>query len=202
MGRGRQQARGYGTTLVIGLAAASASTFAVSRPWVEATARQPGVPTIEATASGADLVPLAGALGVVVLAAFGAVIATRGMVRRSVGLLIVAASVVLVVAAVQPDAGVTQLEVGLSAKGWSGGGYTTVDRVWRWVTLGGAVGCAAAGGLVAWFGGRWATMGSRYDAPGAAAETRGADVLATPADRRETDVWREIDQGRDPTQAP
>lgn len=201
-GRGRQQARGYGATLVVGLVAATALIVAVSRPWVEATARQPGLPTIEASARGNDVVPLAGALAVVVLAAFGAVIATRGVIRRFVGLLIVVASVVIVVAAVHPDAAGTQLEAELSAKGWSGGAYATVDRAWRWLALSGALLCAVAGWLVGWLGARWATMGSRYDAPGVAAETRGAEVLVTPADLREADVWREIDEGRDPTQTP
>ena len=72
----------YGPTLVVGLAGALAMTVGVAKPWVTATARQSGLPQIEVTVSGASLAPLAGALGVVVLAAFGAVVATRGWVRR------------------------------------------------------------------------------------------------------------------------
>jgi len=190
----------YGPTLVVGLGAATAATVAVSRPWVEAAVRQRGAPTIEASASGADIVPLAGALGVVVLAAFGAVIATRGVVRRALGLLIMVAAASIVAAALGTGSAASQLEAGLAAKGWSGGAYSTADQPWRWVALAAAVLCVVAGAAVAAYGPGWATMGSRYDAPTTAAESRESTREA--AEMSEADVWREIDRGRDPTQPP
>jgi hypothetical protein len=39
----------------------------------------------------------------------------------------------------------------------------------------------------------WPEMGSRYDAPTGAAEP------SDPADMEDVDLWRAIDQGRDPT---
>jgi hypothetical protein len=42
----------------------------------------------------------------------------------------------------------------------------------------------------------WPEMGSRYDAPQRRAEP------PDPADMDETDLWRAIDQGRDPTDPP
>ncbi len=174
--------------------------MAVSRPWVEASVHQRGVPTIEASASGADIVPLAGALGVVVLAAFGAVVATRGLVRRALGVLIMVAAASIVAAALRTGSAGSQLEAELTAKGWSGGSYSTADQPWRWVALAAAVLCVVAGAAVAAYGPGWATMGPRYDAPTTAAESpepaRGAEEMS------EADVWREIDRGRDPTQSP
>ena len=190
----------YGPTLVVGLGAATAVTVAVSRPWVEASVHQRGVPNIEASASGADIVPLAGALGVVVLAAFGAVIATHGLVRRALGVLIMVAAASIVAAALSTGSAGSQLEAGLSARGWSGGSYSTADQPWRWVALTAALLCVVAGAAVAAYGPGWATMGSRYDAPRTDADpggpTRAAEAMS------EADVWREIDRGRDPTQSP
>lgn len=161
---------------------------------------QRGVPTIEASASGADIVPLAGALGVVVLAAFGAVVATRGLARRALGVLIMVAAASIVAAALSTGSAGPQLEAGLSARGWSGGSYSTADQPWRWVALIAAVLCVVAGAAVAAYGPSWATMGLRYDAPSSDAglrePTRGAEGMS------EADVWHEIDRGRDPTQSP
>ncbi len=41
----------------------------------------------------------------------------------------------------------------------------------------------------------WPEMGSRYDAPGAAAET----AEPPPEDRSNLDLWKAMDEGRDPT---
>jgi uncharacterized membrane protein (TIGR02234 family) len=188
----------YGPTLVIGLAGAVAVMVGVAKPWVTATARQTGLPQIEVSVSGADLAPLAGALGVVVLAAFGAVIATRGWVRRCLGGLIVVASLVVLVSAIHPPGATGALEDALSAKGWSGGDYDSGTAWWRWLALVGSVATTLAGVAISLYGARWATMGAAYDAPGTAQDT----VPAKPHDAAsasEADVWREIDEGRDPT---
>ncbi len=42
--------------------------------------------------------------------------------------------------------------------------------------------------------GRWPQMGKRYDAPGAAEET------AEPGERTNLDLWKAMDEGRDPTE--
>ncbi len=191
----------YAPTLVVGLVAATAVTVAVSRPWMEASVRQRGVPTIEASVTGAELVPLAGALGVVVLAALGAVVATRGLVRRALGVLVVVASAVIVVAAISPHSAGSQLEASLSARGWAGGSYRTSDEAWRWITLAAAVLSLIAGAAVAAYGHRWASMGARYDAP-TAVDDASRSASRQPDELSEADVWREIDHGRDPTQAP
>lgn len=182
----------YGPTLVVGLAGAIAVTVGVAKPWATATARQAGLPTIEASVSGADLAPLAGALGVVVLASFGAVVATRGWARRALGVLIVLAALVVLVSAIAPPGAGSALDDALAAKGWTGGDHDIGIAGWRWVALAGAVASVLAGAAISFYGGRWATMGAEYDAP---APTK--DSAQPPS--TEAEVWRELDQGRDPT---
>ncbi len=193
---GRRHLQGYPQTLLLGLASATGATVGASRPWQSATANVQGLPTIHAQVDGADLAPLAGALGFVLLASFGAVVATRGWVRRGLGILVVVCAVAVVVAVVHPGGGSRAIEQGLSAKGWSGGSYDSHTAAWRWVSGAGALGCALAGGLIAWFGGSWATMSSRYDAPLSVDQAPGPALV----DPTETDLWRSIDSGHDPTQ--
>ena len=57
---------------------------------------------------------------------------------------------------------------------------------------------AGAGAATARYGGQWAVMGERYDAPDAA----GAVATKPAEELTETDVWQAIDQGRDPTREP
>jgi len=198
--------RTYAITLVAGLLASTAVAVGVSRPWMSATATVPGLPTIRATASGAELSPIAGALGVVLLAAFGAVVATGGWVRRGIGGLICVAALVVLVAALRPPDAATALQDGLSARGWSGGDYATDTEVWRWLVAAAAALCCVAGAEVAHAGARWPTMGSRYEAPAGQADAGGrsavsaAPVHSVDAALTDEDVWREIDRGHDPTQ--
>jgi uncharacterized membrane protein (TIGR02234 family) len=193
---GRQHTRGYGQTLLLGLASAAAATVGVSRPWQTATASVHDLPSITAQVDGADLAPLAGALGFVLLAAFGAVVATHGLVRRGLGVLVVICAVVVAIAVVHPGAAATAIEQGLSAKGWTGGSYHSSVSPWRWVVGAGAAGCGLAGALIARFGGEWATMSNRYDAPPTAKQMSAEELV----DPTETDLWRSIDAGHDPTQ--
>ena len=61
---------------------------------------------------------------------------------------------------------------------------------WFWVYLACAALCLVASGLAVRLAPAWPEMGSRYDAPGSA-----------PTAREETglDLWRALDEGRDPT---
>lgn len=71
-------------------------------------------------------------------------------------------------------------------------GYVTVTAAgswpgWRVAVLAGAVLGAAGGGLAAVRGHRWAGMSTRYDAP------------STPRPAHESDPWKALDRGDDPT---
>jgi uncharacterized membrane protein (TIGR02234 family) len=185
----------YGPALVGGLLGALGATVGASRPWVTATSTVAHLPIIHASASGADLAPLAGALGVAVLAAFGAVVATRGWARRALGAAIVVASIAIVISAVRPSGASDALTSGLSAKGWSGSGYHTSTEPWRWLVVLCGVVTAIAGAITARYGDQWAVLGERYDAPGTV-----PPPVGKPAEElTENDVWQALDQGRDPT---
>jgi uncharacterized membrane protein (TIGR02234 family) len=135
--------------------------------------------------------PLALALSLVVLAAWGVVLVSRGRVRR-----------VVLAVALLADLGV--LACAVRAPG------TLPDQIRSQLTLGDAGSAnptaayflailAAVVGLVAIGAGlrlapRWPEMSSRYDAPTAAATTPGPDA---PTD--DLSVWKALDEGHDPT---
>jgi uncharacterized membrane protein (TIGR02234 family) len=186
----------YGPVLLFGLAGALGVTVGTARPWVSATSAVPDLPTLHSTASGGDLAPLAGALGVVLLAAFGAVVATRGWFRRALGAVIVVASLAVLIAVIAPGSADDVLRSGLAAKGWSGAAYQTHPQVWRWLVLASAVVTSVAGVATLRYGDQWAVMGDRYDAPG----SRGPAAAKPSEELTENDVWQAIDHGDDPTQ--
>lgn len=195
-----RQRRRYGPTLVLGLLGSIGVVVGASRSWASASATVPGLPTMHATVSGTDLAPVVGAFGVAMLAAFGAVIATRGWVRRGLGIAVFVASLVIVVEALHPGGSTQALRDGLSAKGWTGGPFATSTSSWRWLVLVAAIVTAAAGLATARFGAQWAVMGARYDAPtGSTAPARRAPRSASGAEPDETEVWHAIDRGDDPT---
>jgi uncharacterized membrane protein (TIGR02234 family) len=183
--------KGYGLTIVLGLAASGLCAVAVAGPWARATATVPGLPPIEASVDGADIAPVAGAMALVCLAGLGAVIATRGWVRRGLGLVIAGCAAVVVVVAVVPGSTTGLLEDALAAKGWTGGGYDRSVTAWRLIAGLTGIVVMAAGVVVARFGGEWATMGARYDSPSSA---RAADEPVSDAA-----MWRALDDGGDPT---
>jgi uncharacterized membrane protein (TIGR02234 family) len=71
------------------------------------------------------------------------------------------------------------------------GAHTTA---WWWVALVAAVLALAASALAVRHARSWPEMGSRFDAPAGAAPAR-----RDPEDMEDVDLWRAIDQGRDPT---
>jgi uncharacterized membrane protein (TIGR02234 family) len=187
---------GYAATILVGLAASGLCALAVARPWARATASVRGLPPIEASVDGADVAPVAAALAVVCLAGFGAVIATRGWVRRALGVVIVACAVVVVAVAVVPESATGLLEDALSARGWTGGGYDRSVTAWRVVAAASGVVVMAAGAIVTRFAADWATMGTRYDSP---SESRRAAQPTADGPMSDAAMWRSLDDGGDPT---
>jgi uncharacterized membrane protein (TIGR02234 family) len=195
VGRLLSSRAGYALTVLIGAAASGACALAVARPWVRGHATEAGLPRIDASVDGADIAPVAGALALVCLAGFGAVIATRGAVRRAVGVVIVACAGVVAALSAVAGSATRLIEDALTAKGWSGGPYESTATAWRALAFAAAVVVVAAGAAVAGFGAHWATMGVRYDSP------------SEPHPRAPTDgegltdaaMWRALDDGDDPT---
>jgi hypothetical protein len=191
---------GFGPTVVAGLAAAVLAAVAGSRPWVvDGQAAPPAdpVPGVDLAdpVAAAGEVPVALALGLVVLAAWGVLLVTRGRVRRAVAALALLASAGLVAAVVV--AALTLPDQVSDAIREQGGDGEAAFSPWFWAAAVGALASVAA----AWVAVRrvpaWPEMGSRYDAPGAAEARETGE--APPSERTNIDLWKSMDEGHDPT---
>ena len=144
------------------------------------------------TLTDAPQVPLVLTLALVVLASWGVLLVTRGRVRRVVAGLGAVAAIGALVAAV---AGRWTLTDSFEQDFADQGATALVDfGAWWWVAVAAAALSAVTAVLAAVDVGRWPEMGTRYDAPGTAAETgpkqaagRGADQpRSLEVDRRGT----------------
>jgi uncharacterized membrane protein (TIGR02234 family) len=137
-------------------------------------------------------VPLAAALGLVGMAAWGVLLVTRGWVRRLVAALVAVTAGGLVVTAVVgrasalDSARTATVDLGRTPTG----AHTTG---WWYVGLVAAVLALAGAAVAVRYVSSWPEMGTRYDAPTARAE------VDDPARMEDVDLWRALDQGRDPT---
>jgi hypothetical protein len=135
--------------------------------------------------------PLASTLSMVVLAAWGVLVVTRGRVRRAVAALGALAALgvlaTVVVGGLQlPDSAGDQL-----ARVGARPGITLSTSYWLVLALS-VVSAAAAVAAVALVP-KWPAMGSRYDSPGGG----GSRVEGQPDD--DLALWKALDEGRDPT---
>ncbi|SBT44566.1 Trp biosynthesis-associated membrane protein [Micromonospora auratinigra] len=177
VGRGRRELT-YAVLLC--LAGAGLAFWAVTRTWsVELTARG-SLPPSRHARTGADLLPWVSALAVVGLAGAGAVLATRGRVRRLVGVLL----------------------TGLGLAVAAGGGYGLteggVSRQWPALVLAGGLLAATGGVLTALRGAGWPAMGARYERAHRPAGPPG-DADRPAVERGTRDAWEALDRGEDPT---
>jgi uncharacterized membrane protein (TIGR02234 family) len=188
--------RSFGPTVLVGLAGAALAAVASSRTWVTATGDAAGVP-VHVTAKGSDVAPLAGALSLVALAAWGVLLVTRGRVRQGVAALGALAAVGAVVAVIVGYGDRRSVVLALLQDK----GATTVATLsvsgWLWCCAVGALVTAAALLVAVRRAAAWPAMGSRYDAPAARAATPTVD--ATSPDVTSTDLWKALDEGEDPT---
>lgn len=176
---------GFVPVVGLGVASAVLSAVASAKAWFRLASGSntlAGVPPSEKTID----MPLALALSLVVLAGWGAVLVSRGVWRRLLVAIALAAAAgvvacVATAAFVLPD----DLRDGLGA---SGSGLGVEPTGW-YVTAAVAAVIEVAVLAVAWRRApRWPTMSSRYDAP--AARATGDD---------DTDLWKALDRGDDPT---
>jgi uncharacterized membrane protein (TIGR02234 family) len=180
--------RTFAPTVLVGLGAAALTAVASAQEWLRTTGDAAGV-QVSATVSGTETAPLALALALVALAAWGVLLVLRGRARRVVAVIgaLAAAGVLVTLVAGRyemQDDGLAAVE----AKGTTGHVFVGTLTAWYWTT-----GAAALLTLVALVvavvrSPRWPAMGSRYDAPGARRETDTED-----------DLWRALDRGDDPT---
>jgi uncharacterized membrane protein (TIGR02234 family) len=190
----RPHRRSFGPVVLLGLASATLVAVAGNRTWAEADSGAARDVSSLALSVDAGKMPAATALALVLLACWGVVLVTRGRVRRAVAALGVLAalgalaSVVMgwtsVVDALRNDlasVGVTDVEIGHTA--------------WFWAAAVGAVLALASSVAAVVLVPGWPEMGSRYDAPGAQEPA----PVVEPEDQSSLDLWRAMDEGRDPT---
>ena len=176
--------------VLVGLAAAGLTAIAGNSPAAKAagtTAVSSGLVSYDAH------LPLATALGLVVLACWGVVLVTRGRVRRAVALLGAVASAGALVTVVAgwtqvPD----QLRDELAQVGVTDASVS--HTAWWWAALVGALLSLVTSVAAFVLAPAWPEMGSRYDAPGTAAAPEQA-----PEEQSSLDLWKAMDEGRDPT---
>lgn len=182
----------YGPVVLATLAAGGAVVLTAGRPWARTTVGGTGVPDDVLGVTGTQAVPLVAALGVVVVTAALGVLATRGHGRRIVGGLVVALGlgiVVLVATAGDPLASAVEDAVAASPSFTGTNDPASVERTaWRWVTLLCAALVTGLGVVIVRFAHRWPGLSGRYDAP---RSTR---------DDTDDDIWKALDDGRDPTE--
>jgi uncharacterized membrane protein (TIGR02234 family) len=221
--------RQYAAALVAGAAGAGLVVLALRERWARAVFIPPKPLSPQViNVTGGDLSPLASALALVALACLAAVIATRGIVRRAVGVLLAglgagtaaaagasaSAATVLSVAAGKtgsPGAAAISGTAGSTTAGGGAGGFTgavgdlgaagqaiMTGTPWRAAVLAGALVIVAAGIAVAWQGASWPVMSARYDRPGPGGPGQAGQRAAGPA-RDSATMWESLSAGGDPT---
>jgi len=192
----RMGRRGFGSTAVAGLGSAVVAAIAGNQAWVRIDADNSQVADRSfaqvSSITGDASAPPVTAMALVLLASWGVVLVTRGRFRRAVawlGLLAAVGVLGFAVAAwiVAPDTvtrDLPSLDVEVSHTAWS---YLGV--------VAGAVGLAMAL-LAVRSVRRWPEMGQRYDAPADAA----ARLPVPPEEQSSIDLWKALDEGRDPTE--
>ncbi|TQK70706.1 Trp biosynthesis-associated membrane protein [Nocardioides sp. SLBN-35] len=195
--------RTFGPVVLLGLAGSGFAAVAGHKAMLaipEATLTAAGgiAPTVQERSVE---FPLAGALALVALAAWGVLLVTRGIVRRGAAVLaLVAAAGILAVVViggfVQDDDATADLATRLGLN------VTAVDverSGWLWVALGCALVALVAAGAAVRLVPSWPEMGSRYDAPTAAGTGSPAGAGQDPAEQSNLDLWKSLDEGHDPT---
>ncbi|MDQ6642371.1 MAG: Trp biosynthesis-associated membrane protein [Actinomycetota bacterium] len=187
----------FGPVLLFGVAAAVLAAVAGAKSW--ATHDLGGRPG-DAFLLGSDLgtMPLAGALGLLLLAAWGVLLVTRGRVRRALAVVALVVSVGLLACVVIGSFTVPgDVRNGYAALKQQGFTVNVHFTGWFWAAGIGALLSVVATILAVRLTPAWPEMGSRYDAPGAARvrETPPADD----ADTTNLELWNAIDEGDDPT---
>ena len=157
------------TATVVG---AGLALLAGSRTWQTSSVPRPApLPPSSVTHTGNSLLPWMAALALVGLAGAGAILATRGLARRIVGIVIALAGIGVVVAA---------------ARGFS---YTTG---WALLALIGGLGIVFGGAEAVRRSASWPAMGARYDRAAGAPVAKERPVT-------EVTMWDDLDRGIDPT---
>jgi hypothetical protein len=191
--RGR---RTFVPVVLLGLASAGLAALAGGRTWATLD-RAPDAGSGAGSAYDSSIAvslaswpeaPLVTGLAFVVLAAWGVLLVTRRRVRRAMAVLALAASLGVLVAAIAAWSSTAGTITDLAGQTGSAGG---LDRtLWPYVAIAAGLLSVLATALAVRLVPSWPEMGTRYDAPGSA---------PPPGDETGLDLWRALDEGRDPT---
>jgi hypothetical protein len=189
--------RTFVPVLVPGVAAAALAAVAGAREWARlGSAVAKTVPVDAPGLSSAGEVPLASALSLVALAAWGALLVTRGRIRRLVAVIGLVAALALAGVTVAgawsaPHGLRTALEDDFALPSGSAAHADVHLTGWYWCALVAVVVVVGAFALAVRWSPSWPVMARRYDAPGSQAAPR------SPSTNQE--LWKAIDEGHDPT---
>jgi uncharacterized membrane protein (TIGR02234 family) len=189
----RSAARRELVLAVAGCAIAGAvALFAAGRQWAHFVVVGGGG-SVNGGPSGHDLAAGASALGLVMLAGVVALPATRGFLRRVIGLVVLAAGAgtIALAADVLADPSAAGSFTGYDGFFAYSGNPTIVLRAtgWPWADVGAGILALAAGGFAVVRSGNWPAMGRRYESGGKAARPT-SDASS---------MWDRLDHGDDPT---
>ena len=183
----------FGPVALAGVGTAALAALAGSRPWIGAGSTGGSADASMAAVDQGTRYPAASAVSLLLLAAWGVLLVTRGRVRRAFAVVAALAAVGLVATVVTgyqtvPD----QERVGfeeLMGRGGQDNGFTG----WFWTAAVAAVLAVPPALLAVRLVPQWPEMGSRYDTPAS------RDGQPTTEIRTERDLWTALDEGRDPT---
>ena len=199
--------------LLAGAAGAGLVVLAARQAWAHAVFTPPRpLPAQDIPVTGQELVPLASALALAALACLAAVIATRSVLRRAVGVLLAvlgAGTAVAVLASLHTSAVLAAARasalsgpLGGSTTGGTPSGGAVHEIViagpgrvimagapWRAAAVAGAVAIVLAGLATAWRGPRWPVMSARFERS-SRARSRGTDSAS---------MWESLSRDVDPT---
>jgi uncharacterized membrane protein (TIGR02234 family) len=193
----RRAGRSFGPVVLLGLASSGLAAVASAKPWYGSSATGGADASLDALDQGTKF-PLASAASLVLLAAWGVLLVTRGGVRRVFAVLSLVAAAALVATVVAGhatlpgtarDALAAALHRTNPHPGFTG---------WFWTAAVASVVAVAASLLAVRLVPSWPEMGSRYDAPAVAARaaTPGAELDS------QREIWHALDEGLDPTKDP
>lgn len=175
-----QSTREFALSVVAGAAAAGLTLYAAAQTWQVTEGYRPvPLPPLGIEESGNQLLPVLPAFGWVALAAVGALLATKGMARLIVAIILLVTGLGIFTAAFT--------------------GFTRYDDAAPWPVLAMLAGLVVAGvGMTALrHSSRWPAMGARYERSTRSAAPQATDAGAGSDDA--TRLWDAIDRGDDPT---
>lgn len=183
--------RSFGPVVLLGLAGGTLAAVGGTRPWASADSTGEAGAVVGYTLTDAGEMPVATAVALVVLACWGVVLVTRGAVRRVVAVVGAVAALGVAAAVV---VGWSSTADDLRAAYAAASAPADVGHTgWFWASALGAALALLAGVLAVRLVPQWPEMGSRYDAPAAQAASR------APEETTNLDLWKAMDEGRDPT---